>query len=140
MATNSKEYMRKYYAEHREKFREASRAYQERKKLEKKLKVSNPRLFDMREDYKTEVKEKFTAIPKKELTYSQKYYAKNREVIREKQRERRRRKKINAKQRAYYAEHRNHLRELQRKKYAKRKREKKLSKTFFGRLYLKIFG
>lgn len=139
MTTNSKEYARKYYAEHKEVFREASKRYQEKKKLEKKLKVTNPRLFDPREDYSTHVREDFKAIPKKELTYAQKYYAENREKIREQQRLSRKRKKINAKQREYYAKNREHLCELQRKSYAKKQRIKKLSKSFFGRLYLKIF-
>ena len=35
MTTNSREYSRKYYAEHKEMFREASKRYQEKKKLEK---------------------------------------------------------------------------------------------------------
>lgn len=95
----------------------------------------------MREDYKTPTKEDFKAVAyQPELTYSQRYYAANRDTIRAKQKESRRRKKINAKQRAYYAEHREHICELQNKSRAKRKREKKLSKSFFGRLYLKIFG
>lgn len=138
MATNSKEYARKYYAEHKEMFREASKRYQEKKKLEKTLRVTNPRLFDMREDYATPTREKFQAIREKELTYSQQYYAKNKEKIREQQRLTRKRKKVAAKQRAYYAEHREHLCELQRKNYAKKQREKKLSKTFLGRLRLKL--
>ena len=130
MTTNSKEYARKYYAEHKEAFREASKRYQEKKKLEKRLKVTNPRLFDMREDYTTQTREKFQEIPKQELTYSQKYYAENRERIRAQQKEKRMRDKRNAKQRAYYSEHKEHLRELQRKNYAKKQREKKMSKTF----------
>jgi len=140
MVTNSKEYSRKYYAEHREMFRESSRRYQEKKKLEKKIRKSNPQLFDMREDYTTPTRQDFQAIPTRELTYSQRYYAENRERIREKQRETRRRKKINERQRAYYAANKEHICELQRKSYAKRQREKKLSRNFLGRLYLKIFG
>lgn len=139
MATNSREYSRKYYAEHKEMFREASKAYQERKKLEKKLRVSNPWLFDLREDYKTPTKEDFRAIPQKELTYSQKYYAQNRERIREQQRLSRKRKKINEKQREYYAKNREHICELQRKNRQTKKRREKLSKTFLWRMYLKIF-
>lgn len=140
MTTNSKEYSRKYYAEHREMFRESSKRYQEKKKLEKMLKQSNPRLFDMREDYKTPTKKDFQAVPEQELTYSQRYYAENKERIREQQRLSRKRKKAAEKQRAYYAANREHLCELQRKNYAKKQREKRLSKTFVGRLYLKIFG
>ena len=79
MTTNSKEYARKYYAEHKEMFKESNKRYWEKKKLEKALKKSNPGLFDMRKDYKTSVKQDFQAIPTKELTYSQRYYAENRE-------------------------------------------------------------
>ena len=140
MTTNSREYSRKYYAEHREMFRESSKRYQEKKRLEKMLRQSNPRLFDMREDYKTPTKEEFQAVPVKELTYSQRYYAENKERIREQQRLSRKRKKAAEKQRAYYAANREHLCELQRKSYARRQRVKRLSKTFMGRLYLKIFG
>jgi hypothetical protein len=140
MTTNSKEYARKYYAEHKEMFRESSRRYQEKKRLEKKLKASNPKLFDMREDYATPTREKFQAIREKELTYSQRYYAENRERIREQQRLSRKRKKINAKQREYYAANREHICEMQRKNRAAKKRQEKLSKTFLGRLYLKVFG
>lgn len=125
-------------------FREASKRYQEKKKLEKRLRVSNPRLFDPREDYKATVKEEFQAITREPgLTYSQKYYAANKERIREQQRLSRKKKKTAEKQKAYYAEHREHLCELQRKNYAKKQREKRLSKTFLGRVKLKlekIFG
>lgn len=114
MTTNSKEYARKYYAEHKEMFREASRKYQEKKKLEKKLRVTNPRLFDMREDYKTPTKEDFQSVPTKELTYSQKYYAENRGKIRAKQKETRERNKRLQKQRAYYAANRERILEQQR--------------------------
>lgn len=82
MVTNSKEYARKYYAEHKEMFRESSKRYQEKKRIEKMLKKSNPRLFDMREDYATPTKQDFEQIPQRELTYSQRYYAENRERIR----------------------------------------------------------
>lgn len=140
MTTNSREYSRKYYAEHREMFRESSKRYQEKKKLEKMLKQSNPRLFDMREDYKTPTKEEFQTVPIKELTYSQRYYAENKERIREQQRLSKKKKKAAEKQRAYYAANREHLCELQRKSYARKQRVKRLSKTFMGRLYLKIFG
>ena len=138
MTTNSREYMRKYYAEHKEVFKEASKAFRERKKLEKKLKKSNPSLFDMREDYATPTKEDFRAIPTRTSSYNKEYYEKNRERIREQQRLSRKKKKIAEKQRAYYAEHREHLCELQRKNYAKKKREKKLSQSFLWRMKLKI--
>ena len=121
-------------------FKESSKRYQEKKRLEKKLKITNPGLFDMREDYRTPTREDFQQVPQRELTYSQRYYAENRERIREKQQAKRKKDKANARQRAYYAANREHLCELQRKSYARRQRQKKLSKTFLGRLYLKIFG
>lgn len=139
MATNSREYSRKYYAEHREMFREASRKYQEKRKLEKQLKVTNPRLFDMREDYKTPTKEDFQAVAyQPELTYSQKYYAENKERIKAKQKETRERNKRLAKQRAYYAAHRERILEQQRWYQRKKTKEKRMSKTFLGRLTLKF--
>lgn len=138
MATNSKEYARKYYAEHKEMFREASRRYQEKKKLEKKLRVTNPRLFDMREDYKTPTREEFQAVPVKELTYSQKYYAENKERIKTKQRETRERNKRLAKQREYYSANRERILEQQRAYQRKKYKEKRMSKTFLGRLTLKF--
>ena len=138
MTTNSKEYARKYYAEHKEMFREASRKYQEKKRLEKRLRVTNPRLFDMREDYKTPTKEEFQSVPTKELTYSQKYYAENKEKIRAKQKETRERNKRLSKQRAYYAAHRERILEQQRWYQKKKTQEKRMSKTFLGRLTLKF--
>lgn len=137
MATNTKEYQRAWYAAHKEERRAYFKEYNKRKKERQ----ANPWLLDTRVDYKTPTKEDFQAVPReKELTYSQKYYAENRERIREKQKEARARKKRNEKQRAYYAANKEHLCELQRKSYARRQREKKLSKTFLGRLYLKVFG
>lgn len=130
MATNSREYSRKYYAEHKEMFREASKRYQERKKLEKRLKVTNPRLFDLREDYKTPTKEEFKSVPTRTSSYNKEYYEKNKERIREQQRLSRKRKKINEKQREYYAKNREHICELQRKNRQTKKRREKLSKTF----------
>lgn len=138
MATNSKEYARKYYQEHKEMFREASRKYQEKRKLEKRLRVTNPRLFDMREDYITPTKEEFQTVPIKELTYSQKYYAENRDRIRAKQKETRERNKKLAKQRAYYAANRERILEQQRGYQHRKAKEKRMSKTFLGRLTLKF--
>ena len=131
MGTNSKEYMRKYYAEHKEAFREASRRHQEKKKLEKRLKVTNPRLFDMREDYRTPTKEDFQAVETPKRSKAMEYYYANREHILELQRASRKRAKVNAKQRAYYAKNKERMQQLSRKNYAKRQREKRLSKSFF---------
>lgn len=138
MTTNSKEYARKYYQEHKEMFREASKRYQEKKKLEKRLRITNPRLFDMREDYTTPTKEEFQAVPVKELTYSQKYYAANRDRIRAKQKETRERNKRLAKQREYYSANRERILEQQRAYQRKKYKEKRMSKTFLGRLTLKF--
>lgn len=140
MSTNSKEYSRKYYAEHREMFREASRKYQAKKKLEKKR--GNPWLLDRRVDYKTPTREDFKSVKKPTTTYSREYYLKNRERIltqqSQYQKAKRKKEKINAQQREYYAKNREHIRELQNKNRARRKRESKLSQSFFGRLWLKI--
>lgn len=137
MTTNRPGYMRAYYESHKEQIRANQKAYYKRKQAEK---TSNPRLFDLREDYKTPTREDFQAIPAKELTYSQKYYAENREKIREKQQKKRADDKRKAKQRAYYAEHRERILEQQRSYWAKKSRKKRLSKSFWGRIYLKIFG
>ena len=138
MTTNRAGYMRAYYESHKERIQAQQRDYYKRRKAEKQ---ANPWLLDTRVDYKTPTREDFQAVPKeKELTYSQKYYAENKERIREQQRISRAKKKRNEKQRAYYAANKEHLCELSRKSYAKRQREKKLSKTWYGRLYLKVFG
>lgn len=139
MTTNSREYSRKYYAEHKEMFREASKRYQEKKKLEKRLKVTNPRLFDLREDYKAPTEEEFRTVPVRTSSYNREYYLKNRDRIRAQQKESRRRKKINEKQREYYAKNKEHIRAQQKRHRAEKKRQEKLSKTFMWRLYLKIF-
>lgn len=130
--------MRAYYESHKERIQAQQRAYYKRKQTERQ---ANPWLLDTRVDYKTPTREDFQAVPKeKELTYSQRYYAENKERIKEQQRISRKKKKAAEKQRAYYAANREHLCELSRKSYAKRQREKKLSKTWYGRLYLKVFG
>lgn len=130
--------MRAYYESHKERIQAQQRDYYKRKKAKRQ---ANPWLLDTRVDYKTPTREDFKAVSKKkELTYSQKYYAKNRERIRAQQQAKRKRDKINAKQRAYYATNKEHIRELQRKSRAERKRKENLSKTFLGRIYLKVFG
>lgn len=68
----------------------------------------------MREDYRTPTAQTFRDLPKQELTYAQKYYAENRERIREQQRLGRERKKKREKQRAYYAKNRKKILEQQR--------------------------
>lgn len=130
MTTNSREYARKYYAEHKEMFREASKRYQEKKKLEKRLKVTNPRLFDLREDYKTPTKEDFKSVPIRTSSYNKEYYEKNKEKIRIQQRESRLKKRAAEKRKVYYEANRERILEQQRKYQHKKAREKKLSKTF----------
>lgn len=139
MTTNSKEYQRAYYAAHREEIKAYYREYNKKKRLERG-RVTNARLFDLREDYRTPTKEDFQAISQRELTYSQKYYAANKERIRAQQKESRRKKKINEYQRAYYAANREHILEMNKRNKEAKKRQEKLSKTFMGRLYLRIFG
>lgn len=138
MAKNSREYSRKYYAEHKEMFRESSRKYREKKRLEQMLKQSNPRLFDMREDFKAGVREEFQAIPTKELTYSQRYYAANKERIRAQQKEARERKKKTEKQRAYYEANKERITAQQRAYHQRKAKEKRMSKTWYGRMALKF--
>lgn len=140
MATNRTAYMRAYYESHKEKIQ----AQQREAYLRRKAKRANPWLLDTRVDYKTPTREDFKAIPKeRELTYSQKYYAANRERIREQQQAKRKKDKINAKQREYYAANREKILEQQRENRHRRKRVEKMSKTFWGRVRLKlekIFG
>lgn len=140
MPTNRAAYMRAYYESHKEKIQAQQReAYKRRV-----AKRANPWLLDTRVDYKTPTKEDFQAVPKeRELTYSQKYYAANRERIREQQQAKRKKDKINAKQREYYAANREKILEQQRENRHKKRREEKMAKTFWGRVKLKlekIFG
>lgn len=134
MTSNSKEYAKAYYSAHKEHIAAYQRAYYKKRKE----KIANPWLLDTRVDYRTPTKEDFKAIPTKELTYNQRYYAENRERIRAQQKQKRIDDKRKAKQRAYYAENREHICELQNKSRAKKKRKEKLSKSFWGRLVLKI--
>lgn len=110
-----------------------------KRKLEKRLRVSNPSLFDMREDYKTPTRQDFKEVKEPKMSKAMEYYYANREHILELQRVNRRKKKVNAKQRGYYTKNKEHICALQKKSRAKKKRQEKLSKTFLWRLYLKIF-
>lgn len=138
MTTNTKEYQRAYYAAHREERKAYYREYNRKRKLERGW-LTNARLFDLREDYKTPTKEEFQAVPQKELTYSQKYYAANKERIKAQQKAARDRKKRTEKQRAYYAAHRERIVEQQRAYHQRKAKERRMAKTWYGRLYLKIF-
>lgn len=135
MTTNRAGYMRAYYESHKEKIQAQQRAYYERRKTEKK---ANPWLLDTRVDYKTPTREDFQAIPKSISSYNKEYYEKNKERIRAQQKEARERKKRLNYQREYYSTNRERILEQQRS-YSKKKREEaKLSKTFWGRIKLKI--
>jgi len=139
MWKNTKEYQRAYYAAHRQLYLDAQKRYREKKKREQALANPNPRLFDMREDYKTPTKEEFQSVAyEPQLTYSQKYYAENKERIKAKQKETRERNKRLQKQRAYYAANRERILEQQRWYQKKKTQEKRMSKTFLGRLTLKF--
>ena len=141
MSTNKKEYARAYYEAHKEHIKEYYREYNKKRRMEK-LRAeakANPWLFNMSVDYATPTREDFQAVsPEKKLTYSQKYYAENRERIREQQRQKRADDKRKEKARKYYAEHREHLCEVQRQCWARKQRKKRLSKTALWRMWLKI--
>lgn len=118
MTTNRTEYMRDYYNSHKEKIQAQQREAYKRRMAKK----ANPWLLDIRVDYKTPTKEDFQSVPKeRELTYSQKYYAENRERIRAQQQAKRKRDKINAKQREYYAANRERILTRQKELRAKKK-------------------
>ena len=134
MVTNSKEYNHKYYLANRERMRAQQKAYRERRKAEE----WNPKLMDTGESMKTEYKEAFSSIPQPTRSKAMEYYYANRERILEQQRASRKKAKLSAKQREYYAKNKEHIQELSRKSYAKRQREKRLSKSFFWRVILKI--
>lgn len=158
MVTNRKGYMRAYYQAHKEKMRDYQRAYYEKHKdeqnarhkeyykthkdsIKKKNKVkaqANPRLFDMREDFKTVVREDFQSIPKETRTKSQIYYAENREKVKAYQKAYREKKKKKDYQKAYYEANKERITAQQRAYHSKKAKEKRMSKTFLGRLTLKV--
>ncbi len=158
MVTNRKGYMRAYYQAHKEKMRDYQRAYYEKHKdeqnarhkeyykthrdsIKEKNKVkaqANPRLFDMREDYATPTREDFQSIPKETRTKSQIYYAENREKVKAYQRTYREKKKKREKQRAYYEANKERIAAQQREYHSKKAKEKRMSKTFLGRITLKV--
>lgn len=133
MTTNSKEYQKAYYEANKERIKQQQREYYLKKR-------ANPKLFDMREDYKTPTREEFKEIPTPKLSKAMEYYYANRERILEQQRDRRRREKINAKQREYYAKNKKRLREQQNKRREDARKLEKFSKSFIGKICLKIFG
>ena len=140
MTINRKEYARAYYQAHKEQMRAYQREYHRaryKEKREAELK-SNPWLLDTRVDYKTPTREDFQAIPKSISSYNKEYYEKNKERIRAQQKQKRIDNKRKEKARAYYAEHREHICALQNKSRAEKKRKEHLSKTFWGRIKLKI--
>lgn len=135
MTTNRKEYAKAYYKAHKEQIQSYQREYHKRKMAEKK---ANPWLLDTRVDYKTPTREAFQAIPKSISSYNKEYYEKNKERIRAQQKEARERKKRLNYQREYYSANRERILEQQRKYWKKKREEAKLSKTFWGRIKLKI--
>lgn len=133
MVTNSKEYARAYYHANKEKFKEARLRWLDKQKALK----STANLHDG-ERFKQVVREEFREVPTPTLTYSQMYYAANKEAIKAKQKQKRISDKRKAYQKEYYAEHRERIAEQQRTYYLKRQKEKKMSKNFFGRIVLSI--
>ncbi len=130
--------MRAYYESHKEQIQAQQRAYYKRRKAEKQ---ANPWLLDTRVDYKTPTREDFQAVPKplsNSYSYNREYYQKNKERIRAQQKESRERKKRINYQREYYSANRERILEQQRKYWKKKREEAKLSKTFWGRMKLKI--
>ena len=134
MTTMPTSYNRAYYQKNKDRIKAQQKAYRERKKAER----GNPKLVDTRESMKPEYKEAFQTVPQPTRSEAMEYYYANRERILEQQRARRKKAKANAKQREYYAKNKEHLRELSRINYSKRQREKRLSKSFIGRIVLKV--
>ena len=122
MSTNRKDYLKTYYKEHVEQYRVyARRAYEKKKALKEEAKRM--------EEAKTTIAEP---------SYSQRYYAANKDAIKVKQKLYRENKKKKDAQRAYYESHKEQFREYSRKSYEKKRRKKKLSKTLLGRIWLRI--
>lgn len=133
MATNSKEYARAYYQAHKEQIKAYQRSYHKKKKAQGIISTST--LFDT-ERYKETIKASFDDIPKQ--TYSQQYYAANKERIRAQQKESRERKKRLQKQRDYYAANKERIATQQRAYYQKKVKEKRMAKTWYGRMALRF--
>lgn len=133
MTTNSKEYARAYYQAHKEQIKAYQRNYLKKKKTWRV--ISAPTLFDS-ERYKETIKASFDDIPKQ--TYSQQYYAANRERIRAQQKESRAKKKRLQKQRDYYAANRERITAQQRAYHQKKAKEKRMAKTWYGRIALRF--
>ena len=138
-----RDYQRAYYEKHKEEQNARHKEYYKthRDSIKEKNKVkaqANPRLFDMREDYATPTREDFQSIPKETRTKSQIYYAENREKVKAYQRTYREKKKKREKQRAYYEANKERIAAQQREYHSKKAKEKRMSKTFLGRLTLKV--
>ena len=151
MPTNREGYMKAYYEAHREQIRAYQRAYHQAHKEEHNSRqrayarnrkaaqaVSNPRLFDMREDFIQQTKEDFKAVPQQRSSYQKDYYDANKERIREYQRAYREKKKRRDYQRAYYEANKERITAQQREYHSKKAKEKRMSKTFLGRVALKM--
>lgn len=129
MATNRKDYMRAYYDSHKEKIQAQQRAHYKKKKMQQ----ANPWLLDLRVDFTTPTREDFKSIGQPELTYSQRYYAANKEKIRAQQKAIREKKKRQEYQREYYKANKDKIRAQQRASYAK-----KHKKSFFSKVISKF--
>ena len=115
MTTNPKEYAHAYYLAHKEQYKGYVEKYKEKKK-----------------------KEKYEAYLAS-LTPAQRYYAMNKEKVKAQQKAYRERKKKKEYNKTYYMANRDRIRALNRENYFKTRREQRLSKTFIGRIWLKIF-
>lgn len=135
MTTNRKEYARAYYEAHKEQYRQYQRNYWKRQA--EKNAAANPWLFDSRVDFATPTREDFQAIPKA-TSYNKEYYEKNKERIRAQQKESRERRKRLQYQRDYYAANRDRIVIQQREYHRKKAKEKRMAKTWYGRLALKF--
>ena len=123
MTTNSKEYAKAYYLANKDKFRAYAKKHSEKVKKQKYLSSPNPRLFDLREDYKTPTKTDFESIPKvEEIPYYKRYYAENRERVRAQQKAYREKKKRREQQRADYAANKEKIRAQQNARRAELRR------------------
>lgn len=118
MSTNRSGYLKAYYQTHKEQYREYARKAYEKKKALRGIEEIQSIIV--------------------EPSYSQRYYAANREAIKAKQKLYRENKKKKDAQRAYYETHKEQYRAYAKKAYDKKKRKERLSKTFLGRLRLKI--
>lgn len=124
MSTNRQGYLKAYYQAHKEQYKVYAKRAADKRKALKKI-----------EEVKVEpICEQVWRSP----DYSRQYYLANRETILAKQKAYREAKRKRDIQRAYYEEHRDQYRMYAQRAYQRKKRKEKLSKSFFGRLWLKV--